>query len=221
VPQRALASPRLAGEDRLTMSNDTRWADARRIEGFAGEVRVNLIRLAAIVVFYAHHLINVFLIRDDPTLTGGYHVAVTVLVVAWACAVLALHYCLTRRWVPRGLKYVATAWDLLLITTVLLIGRDPRSTLTSLYFLVIAAAALRLSLALVWVATLGAMACYAYFLGYVKFWLELPDAQRLPRAQQVVFLLALGAAGILAGQMVRQARRLVQGYPVTVVEKED
>jgi hypothetical protein len=203
------------------MSTDTRWADARRIEGFAGEVRVNLIRLAAIVGFYAHHLLNVFLIQDDPSLTGSYHIAVTVLVMAWACAVLALHYCLTRRWVPRALKYVATAWDLLLITAVLVIGRDPRSTLAALYFLVIAAAPLRLSLSLVWAATLGAMACYAFFLGYVRFWLELPEQERLPRPQQIIVLLALGAAGILAGQMVRQARRLVQGYPVTVVEKED
>jgi hypothetical protein len=29
-------------------------------------------------------------------------------------------------------------------------------------------------------------------------------------------LLALGAAGVLAGQVIRQARRMVAGYPVEV-----
>src|SRR5262245_37440921 len=196
------------------MSSRTRWEDAQRIEGWAGEIRVNLIRLAALLIFYGHHLVNVFLIQDDPSARGDYHAAVTALVLAWAVAILVVHLCLSRRWVPPALKYATTAWDLFLLTTLLLFGGDARSTLALLYFLVIAAAALRLSLPLVYAATLGAMACYAFFLGYVKFWLELPPKERLPRPQQIIFLLALGAAGIVAGQMVRQARRLVQGYPV-------
>ena len=123
--------------------------------------------------------------------------------------------------VPPALKYVATGWDLALITALLVLGRDPKSTLAALYFLVIAAAALRLSLALVWAATLGAMGACAFFHGYVRFWAELPAGQRLPRTQQIVFLLALGAAGILAGQVVRQVRRLVRGYPVRVEDTQE
>src|SRR5262245_44530706 len=111
------------------MNTDTQWADAQRLEGFAGEVRVNLVRLAALVAFYAHHLVNVFLIADDASLAGVYHASVTVLVLAWGAAVLALHYCLARRWVPPALKYVATGWDLALITALLVLGRDPKSML--------------------------------------------------------------------------------------------
>ena len=118
------------------------------------------------------------------------------------------------------LKYVASAWDTVLVTLLLVVGGDPRTMLAMLYFLVVIAAGLRLSLRLVQVTTLGTMAAYAFFLGYVRFWLDVPDAQRLPRAQQIIVLLALGAAGLLTGQMVRQARRLVAGYPVTVVEGE-
>jgi hypothetical protein len=98
-------------------------------------------------------------------------------------------------------------------------GGDARSMLAVLYFLVIVAAPLRLSLPLVWLATLGAMAGYAFFLGYVRWRLELPSEQRLSRPQQVVFVLALGAAGLLAGQFVRQCRRLVYGTPVPVEEE--
>ena len=111
------------------------------------------------------------------------------------------------------------AWDILLITTLLMVGGDGRSMLAVLYVLVIVAAPLRLSLPLVWTATLGAMAGYAFFLGYVRWRMELPIEQRLSRPQQVVFLLALGAAGLLAGQFVRQCRRLVYGSPVPVEKR--
>jgi hypothetical protein len=201
------------------MASGDPWTDARRIEGWAGEARVNLIRLAAVLVFYAHHLLNVYVLQDDPAYAGAYHVDVTLLVLAWATAVLVLYACLSRRWVPPALKYVASAWDTVLITALLTAAGDPRNVLAVLYFLVIIAAALRLSLRLVQVTTIGTMAAYAVFLGYDRFWLDLPDEQRLPRAQQIIFLLALGAAGLLAGQMVRQARRLVRGYPVTVAER--
>ena len=60
------------------------WADARRLEGWAGEARVNLVRVAAILAFYAHHLLNVYVFRDDPTVVGPFHVATTTLTVAWA-----------------------------------------------------------------------------------------------------------------------------------------
>lgn len=198
------------------MTTDPAWSAAQRLEGLAGEVRVNLIRLVALVAFYGHHLVNVFLIRDDPSLQGAYHTVVTSLVQAWALAVLIIHGCLMSRWIPPALKYVVTAWDILLITTLLMVGGDGRSMLAVLYFPVIVAAPLRLSVPLVWAATLGTMAGYAFFLGYARWRLELPMDQRTPRPQQIVFLLTLGAAGLLAGQFVRQGRRLVRGSPVPV-----
>jgi hypothetical protein len=187
------------------------WAEARRWADWAGEVRVNLVRLVALTVFYGYHLINVYAYPDDPSVAGRYHRMITLLVLAWGCGALALHYCLTNRWTPPALKYVATACDTLLITAALMLGRDPRSTLSVLYFLVVAAAALRLSLPLVYTATAANMAAYAFFLGYVKYRLQLPDDQRLPRPQQVIFLLALAVLGLLVGQVVRQTRQLVQG----------
>lgn len=192
------------------------WPDVQRIESWAGEVRVNFLRLVALVAFYSHHLVNVYWHRDDPTVGGPYHEAVTTLVLAWSAEVAGLHLCLTRRWVPSWLKFAATAADLVLVTALLLLGRDPKTMLAVLYLLVVVAAALRLSLSLVAFATAGAVAGYLFFLGFVRFWLQLPDWQRLSRPQQVVFLLAIAVTGLLAGQYVRQARRVSRGYPVTV-----
>ena len=58
------------------MSGATPNLDAG-VEGWAGEVRLNLVRLAALFAFYAFHLVAVFLSRDNPDLAGAYHVKVT------------------------------------------------------------------------------------------------------------------------------------------------
>ncbi len=199
------------------MGNDRRWSDARRVEAWAGEARVNVIRLAALLAFYANHLVNVY-VWDDASAGGSFHSSVTALVLGWSLAVLGVYVCLSRRWLVPGLAYVTVAWDVVFTTLLLLIVRDPRSMLVTLYFLAIASAVLRLSLSLVYVASLGSIAAYLFFLGYIRFYLELPAEQRQARPQQVAVVLALGAAGILAGQAVRQVRRLVRGHPVVVDE---
>jgi hypothetical protein len=209
--------------------SEQRWADARRLEAWAGEARVNLIRAIALVVFYGHHLLNVYLFRDDPAAGGVFHAEVTASVFAWAAAVFILFACLSRRWVPPALKFVATFWDLLLVTALVMVSPEgPRSPLILLYFGVVAAAPLRLSLALVYAATLGAMAGAVLALGqYVLLRVgwdnyyapNSPD--RISRTAEVIFLLTLGTVGLLGGQVVRQARRLVEGYPVTVEEPRE
>jgi hypothetical protein len=206
----------------MPMSDD-RWADARRLEAWAGETRVNLIRAVALVAFYGHHLLNVYVFKDQSA-GGVFHVEVTAIVIAWAAATGVLYTCLARRWVPPALKFVATAWDLVLVTALVIVSPDgPRSPLIFLYFVVVAAAPLRLSLPLVQFATLGAWAAAAVAVGYYVFFRVGTEAyyaegstSRLARPAEVIFLMSLGAVGLLGGQVVRQARRLVQGYPVRV-----
>jgi hypothetical protein len=210
------------------MEKRDRWAEDQRIEAWAGEVHVNLIRLVAISAFYGYHLINVYLVPGHAGLRGVYHATVTVLVLAWFATVTILHLCLSRRWVPPALKYISTVWDIFLITGLIAFTRDrPTSPLTVLFFLVVASSALRLSLELVYVATLGSVAAYLFLLGFYAFWVIGYDAYyanesiRIPRTHEVIFVLGLLTAGLLAGQTVRQARRLAQGYPVTLAEQQE
>jgi hypothetical protein len=206
--------------------SDVRWDDARRVEAWAGEVRVNLLRVAALVVFYGHHLLNAYVWSDDPGLRGRYTASVTVIVLTWSVAAGTLHVCLHRRWCPPGLKYVAVFWDLALVSALLIIGGEgPRTPLVLLYFVVVASAALRLSLPLVAATTLGAMAAAILVMGHYVFisvgrdaYYAPDSAYRMARSHEIIFLLALGACGLLAGQSVRQARRLVAGYAVLVDE---
>jgi hypothetical protein len=39
---------------------------------------------------------------------------------------------------------------------------------------------------------------------------------RIPRSHEAIWILSLGVAGLLAGQVVRQMRRVCIGYPVAM-----
>ena len=203
------------------MNDERAWADARRVESWAGEFRINLIRLVAIAGFYGYHLLDTYVLRPgDEEIVGRYHTQITVLALAWAVGALAMHLYLVNRWVPAALKYIATAWDLVMVTALLMIGQDPHNLLTVLYVVVIAAAALRLDLTLIYGSTMAGMLAFLFFHGYIRYWLEFAASHRLSHAQQTLFLLALVVTGLITGQVVRQARRLAQGHAVTVLYDE-
>ena len=209
--------------------SDDRWADARRLEAWAGEARVNLLRAASVIAFYGQHLLNLYAFHDDlgfadAAQRGWYHAAVSAVTLGWALAVFVLYVCLSRRWVPPALKYVATFWDLALVTALLCLSPDgPRSALIFLYFAVLAASPLRLSLRLVQVTTFATWAAALLMMGYYVFvrvgaenYYAAGSPYRVGRGSEIIFLLATGVCGLFAGQVVRQARRLVEGHPVTV-----
>ena len=183
------------------------WVAAQRVEEWAGEIRVNLIRLIAISVFYGHHLINYYLLGLN--LPSHYHLSVSAIALAWVSGGMALHVGLSRRWNPPWLKYAAIAFDALMVTAVLVLSDGPKSPLRLLLFLTIATAPLRLHLRVVWAATLSAILSYAFTCGHAAWFME---AWRVPRHQQIIVVLALACAGLLAGQAVRQGRRLARDY---------
>src|SRR5207248_558865 len=105
--------------------------------------------------------------------------------------------------------------DVALVTAAVMISGGPKSTsLVLLYLLVVAASPPRLSLRLVWLATVAAVLGYVIALGHYVLlivgemaYYALPEL-RIPRSQEVITVLAILTAGLLAGQAVRQALRL-------------
>ncbi|MFO0808058.1 MAG: hypothetical protein U0746_05505 [Gemmataceae bacterium] len=190
---------------------------ALRTEVWAGEARVNLIRLIALAAYYAQHLVATYAHRADPAWTPQYHAAVTAVVLTWAAGIGGLHIALTRRWLPSWLPFASALGDVALVTALLMASGGVRSPLVVLYWLVVASTPLRLSLRLVVATTVASMLGYlatlgVYAHGVVGATAYYADAAlRVPRSQQVVALLGLFVAGLLAAQSVRQARRLVAG----------
>lgn len=192
------------------------WNGARRVEAWVGELRVNVIRLAAIAAFTGHHLFNQFVLKQ--TFPPNYTASVISIAVAWAVAAAALHLALVNRWVPPLLHGVVVGFDALMTTSLLVLSEGPKSPLVVLLFLLIATAALRLDLRLVWTATLLALLSYGFVCGHATW--KKPE-WRVSRRQEVIVALALGAAGLLAGQSVRQSYRFARDYADRVRPEEE
>lgn len=195
-----------------TQSQD--WDQSLRPEAWAGEIRVNLIRLAAIVLFYGRHLIEWFLAAPDAPIRGRYHLAVTGLVLLWTVLALLLHGWLSRRYFEPWMKYLAITVDGLMITLLCILAGGPRTPLVLVYFGLIASSPLRLSIRAVYFATAVAMVGYLVLLGHYA-WYQVgfrryyatPEL-RIPRSEEIVTLLAMLVCGLFAGQIVRQIRRI-------------
>jgi nitrate/nitrite transporter NarK len=217
-------------QSKTILTEPEAWPGAQRVEAWAGELRVNRIRLVALIVFYVRHLVDMYMLHAgppgahsaDPGVTARYHLGVTIIIILWGGMSAGLAWMLATRRVPPALKYVAVAWDLAMVTAIGVLAGEPRSPLMLLYFVVIASAPLRLSLKLIYVATFGAWIGYAIVLAWYAWYLVGFDRYyatpelRIPRSHEVIMLLSLGAAGLMAGQVVRQARRLVGGHAVSV-----
>lgn len=190
------------------------WDQSLRPEAWAGEIRVNLIRLAAIVLFYGRHLVEWFLAAPGAPIRGRYHLAVTGLVLLWTVLALLLHGWLSRRYFEPWMKYLAIAVDGLMITLLCILAGGPRTPLVLVYFGLIASSPLRLSIRAVYFATAVAMVGYLILLGHYA-WYQIgfrryyatPEL-RIPRSEEIITLLAMLVCGLFAGQIVRQIRRI-------------
>lgn len=205
----------------LPSSSDRQWFIVGRWEEFEGEGRTNLLRIAAIGAFYSVELVNYHLLHTPDAAFTAYHQKVTALAVAWTMVSLAILLCLRRQFFPAALKYASTAADLLLLTALASVEPEggaarvgPFSPLVGVYFLIIALAALRFSLGLVWFSTLGAMVGYLALVG----WADMKDSRwfdekhAVPPVVTLLTLVALGMTGIVIGQVVRRVRRMAEEY---------
>ena len=191
------------------------WHLSRRIEAWAGEIRVNVIRIVAIALFYGRHLIELLIDRHGAA-GGMYHLRVTAVIIAWAGAAGVIHLLLVRRHYPPMMKFATMILDMLMITLLCAIAGGPKTPMVLLYFAAITSAPLRLSLKLVWTATATAIVGYLVLLGYYVWYLvgsriyfSTPEV-RVPRSQEIITILAMLVTGLFAGQVVRQARRMVE-----------
>jgi hypothetical protein len=209
-------------------ADDRAWYIAQRWQQYDGEVRANLLRISAIGVFYLLHLWNYlgsqgrlpnwgFLQLDKVgVIDRRFHLLATLLALSWATAAVAVHLCLRNHVFPRWISAATTAFDLLMLTCVLSISSGPRSPLVVGYFLITVLAALRFSLPLVRLATVGAAVGYVCVLGIAK-WPERfgRDANvdlTVPRYEQLAMLAAITLCGVFVGQVVRQARHVAGEY---------
>ena len=202
---------------------DAIWAVAGRWRQREAEMRINLVRIAAVGVFYLIHLAHHWAATHDSSLlksleleTGGvlsskFHIAVTCIAVAWTMLALLVHAMLLQGRFPRWLGVASSLLDVVLLTAMLLLSSGAASPLVAGYFLIIIMAGLRLELRLVCETAGVSIAGYLFVLGCTRwpqgFLLDNP-LPAVPRFQQLMMIAALAIAGIIVGQWIRHARRL-------------
>jgi len=199
---------------------DRQWFIVGRWQEYEGEARANLLRAIGLAAFYAVELINynglrLGFLEMPQVVERPFHLAVTVLVLAWAMVVLGVLWCRKQGVFPASLKFVSTGCDLVLLTTIMALGDGPRSPLLVVYFLILALAALRFSLPLLWFATGGSLVAYLVLLGHAR-WFAATDLQAheqtVPRFHQLIVVLGLTLTGVVLGQVVRRVRYLAEDY---------
>jgi hypothetical protein len=202
------------------------WEAACRWQQYDAEMRVNLVRIAAIGLFYSVHLVHQLASKGNiPVLTAigldlgtvvskQTHVAITCVMLAWLMIGVLIHLLLRGQVFPDWLMYASTAADICFLTAILVLTSGPTSSLISGYFLIVIMSGLRFDLTLVRCTTFAAFLSYLFVLGCAKWPIGLSKLNALPtlpRYQQFMMIIALLLAGVLVGQGVRQARRLAIG----------
>ena len=196
------------------VASERPWFIVGRWQEFEGEARANLLRLVAIGAFYIVQLLHFYGFSPRDEAVSLFHQQATGIAVAWTMVALAVMLCLRRRVLPAALKYASTTCDLALLTALATLAAGPHSPLVLAYFLIVAMAAMRHSLGLIWFATLGAMLCYWLLVGIAdgrtSRWFDGQHA--VPPAEQLVTLVSLGLTGVIIGQVVRRTKAMAAEY---------
>src|SRR5262249_41331406 len=148
---------------------------------------------SALAIFYTNHLL--LLLLRAPGEGGFFHRFVTGLMVLWAAGAGAFQWLAVR---PRWRSVAVYGWaalDVVLYTALLWVKDEPASPLLVGYLLLIAVAALRFRVALVWFVT---ELCLGAYLGLAlkAHWRRPEDAGALPHVP-AVFRLRLLLMGMI------------------------
>jgi hypothetical protein len=193
--------------DMDNIRTEDRWHVVARCLEYEGELRAAFLRVVLVAAFYGAQLLHFSVFAQRTEAEQMFHRQSTYVAAGWLFVSLAVLVALTRHWLPRWLKYVTVGVDLILLTLIAAIGSGPNSPIVVVFWVVVALAALRCNLGLIWFGTIGAMAAYLCLVGLRDpVWF---DAEHVTAPiEQVVVHLSLAGAGLVAGQLVRMMRQV-------------
>jgi serine/threonine-protein kinase len=160
----------------------------------------------ALTCLYLNHLVLLALGSEGEG--GAFHWRVTALVGGWAIGAAGFQWLSTRtRWHNAAI-FGWAAFDVLMLTLLLLQGDGPRSAMLPAYFLLIAGTALRLRIALVWFVAGLCLVSYAGLLAEAAWHrphlaVELKD--------WAIFVLSLGLQGLVQYFLLRRVQAILGG----------
>lgn len=203
------------------------WNQIQRGLEFSGEQIANRLRLLAVGLFYAIHVLNWYglsvgveiippLAHQDPQ----FHARITLIVVAWVMLSLGLMLALHHRIFPCWLKYLSTGIDLLFLASILLIADGPSSASVVGLFVIVALSAIRFDLGLVRCTVVGAGIVFALLVYYARTMVTPAKEIDVTNAQAMMMFAALLMEGIVLGQLIRRVRHTAMFYADRIVRAE-
>jgi len=168
----------------------------QRRETWRGDVKGNNIRFIALILFTINELVNFhFFHIIEPRL----HFLSLFVLLIWFVAAVDFHFILNRHWIPKWASYLMPTVDLLLLSWLLYFLDGPKSPLVSIYFLIIALAAIRFN-PLVVLYT-GLFACLSY--GGIVFLSQSSNPQNMvPAYHSIILVLSLFLMGLIESHVV-------------------
>ena len=181
----------------------------------AGEQKVNIIRLAAIAVFFLDELLNYYWLG---AVEHRIHLSTRWTLVVWELFAFAAWYRVNLRGnYARWMKYASTGVDVLFLTFIVIALEGNSGPLISLFYLLIAESALRYSRGAIFAVT-GLSAA-----GYATVWLYSFGNPRIPSVSTYaagIHILAMIVMGVIVAYIVKKMRDLVFKFADNLVRKE-
>ena len=195
----------------MWMAKSKSWHIASRWQEFEGEMRSAVLRAILVVVFYTIQLVHHLSLDIVSDVDRIFHRQVTMAAIAWLFLSMSILIALRGSFMPPLLKYIATGVDISLVTLLAWLSHGPSSPLVLAVFVVLAIAALRFRLGLIWFATLASMVSYMLLVGSVDAsWFD--SVHTTPILTQAITICSLASTGIVLGQLVRTPRRMADAF---------
>ncbi len=187
------------------------WTVAQRWFEYEGEIRVAVMRVTLVAGLYGLQLLNHYVFSSHSAEELSFHQHASLLASVGLFLSLIVLVALIRRFFPLQLKFATCLADISLLTLTASLASGPASPLVGIYFLLIATAAMRCSITLIWVATVASLVGYMALVGMAdEHWFDADHTT--PPVTQLVVLATLTATGWMSVQLVKMIGQAAQTF---------
>ncbi|OGR71223.1 MAG: hypothetical protein A2089_08285 [Elusimicrobia bacterium GWD2_63_28] len=180
-----------------------------------GERKINVLRLAFLLVFLANEFSNYYLLK---VVEGWLHQRAVWTMLAWLAYAAGAWYLVNqRRLYDRPVKYISAGVDALFLALTIVLVEGNNGPLVPVFYILIVGCALRYS----YRAIMAAAAFSA--LGYAAVWhtsFGNPRLSPIPAYSAIIHLLIMVMMGAFAAYAVKKMRDLVLQFAENLVRRE-
>ena len=196
------------------LPTNIRWLVFQRKQEVAAELRVAVIRLAAIMTFFGIHLYAYMSTDAASDAYQLFHQRLSFICVVWCMVSIAVFIGARFQTLPQWVKYLTVGCDLLFLTSIALLDYGGNSYEVILYPLIVATCTLRFSNQLICYGTALATICFLLLVGKTdSVWFD--SHHVVPIVNTLMTIACVFFTGVVGWQVVNSVRRLIANVDAT------